>query len=278
MPMKLRDFVPPVAMSAVRRLRFASGRKQYANYAQALNNCTERGYENADIVNVVVEKTKRYRDDLFQKSLPVQLNVTSAYSLCALLASIEPKEINVLDFGGAAGAHYFLARSILPSSCRLNWLVVETPAMAEKARRILSSDELSFSSTLIDATNSMKPIDLLHTSGTLQCVDRPYDYLRELISTSANHILFNRLGLTKGNHDVITTHDSWLSWNGPGPMPSGIADRKVRYPFVFPRESVFMETLSDIYNIIMTFDDSSGIFPVDDEPIIGLGLLARRRA
>jgi putative methyltransferase (TIGR04325 family) len=149
--------------------------------------------------------------------------------------------------------------------------------MAEKANRIFSSDELRFSSNLIDAANSMKRIDLLHTSGTLQCVDGPYDYLRKLISTAANHILFNRLGLTKGNHEVITIHESWLSSNGPGSMPSGIADRKVRYPFVFPKESVFMDTLSDSYNIIMTCDDSSGIFPVDDEPIIGLGLLARRR-
>lgn len=276
--MKLRDFIPPIAIAAVRRLRSGSGTRQYADYAQALNDCTERGYENADIVSVVVEKTKRYRDNLSEKTTPVQLNATSAYSLCSLLAAFGQDEINVLDFGGAAGAHYFLARAVLPSSCRMSWIVVETPAMAEKAEHILSNDELRFSSDLIESASSMKRIDLLHTSGTLQCVDTPYDYLRKLISTSANHILFNRLGLTKGNHEVITIHESWLSWNGPGPMPNGIADRKVRYPFLFPRESVFMETLSGNYGTIMTFDDSSGIFPVDDEPIIGLGLLARRRA
>jgi len=276
--MRLRDLVPPIATSALRRLRSRSRRKQYADYAQALNDCTEHGYENADIVNVVVEKTKRYRDNLSLNTTPVQLNATSAYSLCALLAASGQNQINVLDFGGAAGAHYFLTRAVLASACRLNWIVVETPAMAEKARHILSSDELSFSSDLAEAASSSKQIDLLHTSGTLQCVDAPYDYLRKLISTSANHILFNRLGLTKGNHEVVTIHESMLSWNGPGPMPSGIADRKVRYPFVFPRESVFMETLSAHYKTIMTFEDSSGIFPVDDEPITGLGLLVRRKA
>ena len=275
--MNLRDFVPPIAISAVRRLRSGSARGRYSSYAQALNDCTESGYENASIVNVVVEKTKRYRDDLFEKKMPVQMNATVAYSLCSLLASIESKEIKVLDFGGAAGAHYFLARAMLPSSCSLNWLVVETPAMAEEANRILSSDELRFSSNLIDAVNSMGRIDLLHTSGTLQCVDGPHDYLRKLISADANHILFNRLGLTKGNHEVVTIHESWLSWNGPGSMPAGIADRKVRYPFVYPKESVFMEALSDRYNVITTFEDSSGVVPVDGEPIIGFGLLARRK-
>ena len=87
----------------------------------------------------------------------------------------------------------------------------------------------------------------------------------------------NRLALTKGNHEVVTIHESWLSWNGPGSMPAGIADRKVRYSFVYPKESVFMEALSDRYNVITTFEDSSGVVPVDGEPIIGFGLLARRK-
>lgn len=278
MPVKFRDFVPPVALSIVRKLRSRFRRTPYATYDQALSDCTERSYENADIVTVVVEKTKRYRDNLFEKKTPVQLPTTSAYSLCALLGSYGQNELNVLDFGGAAGAHYFLARCILPPSCRLNWIVVETPAMVERAAPVLSSNELRFTSDLLDAANAMQRIDLLHTSGTLQCVDRPYDYLQRLLATSAHYILFNRLGLTQGSHEVITIHESWLSSNGPGPMPDGIVDKKVRYPFVFPRASLFMEALSNNYETIVTFDDSSGIFPVDDEPIIGLGLLARRRA
>lgn len=276
--MRIRDFVPPIATSALRQLRSSYRRKQYADYAQALNDCTEHGYENADIVNVVVEKTKRYRDNLLLKTPSVQLNATSAYSLCSLLAACGREEINVLDFGGAAGAHYFLTRAVMASACKLNWMVVETPAMAEQAMPILSSDELSFASDLDEAASSFQRIDLIHTSGTLQCVEAPYDTLEKLISTSANHILFNRLGLTKGNHEVITTHETWLSWNGPGPLPDNIVDRKVRYPFVFPRETVFMEMLSKNYSIVITFDDSSGIFPVNKEPIIGLGLLTKRKS
>jgi hypothetical protein len=66
--MRIRDFVPPIAIAVARRL-FApprdgsndATRKQYATYGEALADCTERGYENVDIVNVVLEKTKRYR-------------------------------------------------------------------------------------------------------------------------------------------------------------------------------------------------------------------------
>lgn len=273
--MNIRDFVPPIAMAVARRVFPRPGRKQYAIYAQALADCTEYGYENIDIVNVVVEKTKRYRDSIFQKRETFHLSATSAYSLCSLLVSIESQEINVIDFGGACGAHYFLARAVLPSSFKLRWLVVETPEMAQRAKTVFSTDELNFSSNLSDAAASMKRIDLLHTSGTLQCVDKPYDYLRTLVSLSASHILFNRLGLTKGNHDVITVHESWLSWNGPGPMPDGIPDRKVGYPFIFLKESLFYDAIRKNYDVVMTFDDPIGMYPVDDEPIVGVGLLAK---
>jgi hypothetical protein len=76
-------------MSVARRWRPGSlfNQKLYGDYAQALSHCSEHGYENADIVSVVVEKTKRYRDSLTAKASPVQLNATSAYSLCSLLAA-----------------------------------------------------------------------------------------------------------------------------------------------------------------------------------------------
>lgn len=274
--MTIRDFVPPIAIDFARRHFARSGRKQYATYEKALDHCTDRGYNNVDIVNVVLEKTKHLRDVL-QKGESVHLTATGAYSLCSLLGSIESQEINVIDFGGACGAHYFLARATLPYSFKLRWLVVETPEMAQTAKSVFSTEELRFSSNLGEAAASMKRVDLLHTSGTLQCVDKPYDYLRKLVSMSASHILFNRLGLSKGRHDIITVHESRLSSNGPGPMPRGIPDRKVRYPFFFPEESKFYAALGESYDVVMTFDDPSGAFPVGDEPIVGVGLLARLR-
>lgn len=276
--MKLRDVFRSISSPMERRRRPGPDtvRRRYADFAQALSDCTRDGYENTDIVNVVVEKTKRYRDGLSAKNSPVQLKANDAYSLCSLLAAWGSDEINVLDFGGAAGAHYFAARAVLPSSCRLNWVVVETSAMAEKAQ-VLANEELRFSNDITQSAASLGRLDVLHTSGTLQCVEKPYEFLEKLISVSAKHIMFSRLGLTQGNSEVITIHESWLSWNGPGPMPEGFTDRKVFYPFVFSREAVFREILGSDYEIVMTFDDTSGVIPVDDEPIVGFGLFARRR-
>ena len=250
----------------------------YPTYEAALAACNGDGYEHGDLVNVICAKTYRYRDELSDVAIATRLNPAYAYSLCGLLASIDASRmIYVIDFGGACGAHYYLARAMLPSPYKLRWIVVETLAMAQKAGAAATSDELSFSSDLRAAVDSLKRVDLLHTSGALQYVSDPHDCLRTLVSSGAKHMLFNRLGLTKGPRDVIGVQESWLSQNGPGDLPRGFQDRQVRYPFTFMPESSFYEVLRENYDVVMTFDEPSAIFPVNDEPIIGRGLLVRLR-
>jgi putative methyltransferase (TIGR04325 family) len=147
--------------------------------------------------------------------------------------------------------------------------------MAHKAASAMATDELAFSSDVQEAAATLQRVDLLHTSGALQYLDNPRAHLTTLVSLGATHMLFNRLSLTQGAHDIITVQESWLSENGPGPMPSGIPERKVRYPFICLQASAFYDALSKDYNIVMTFDDRSGMLPIPGEPIIGVGLLAR---
>lgn len=283
--MRLSDFVPPIAVSGARWLlkqRVAARndsveQKRFRSYADAMAFCSEKGYENDEIVNVVLEKTKRYRDRIARRSEVLQVNATNAYSLCSILATLGPNEINVIDFGGACGAHYFLARAFLPPSCKLRWHVVETTNMANRAQQVFANDELTFSDAFVTAAASMERIDLVHTSGTIQCVADPCSQLAMLTSVPARYILLNRLGLTKGAESVIFIHESWLSMNGPGPMPEGVSDRLVRYPFTFPTETAIYETLTLNYDVTITFDDASGVLPVAGESIIGLGILAKRR-
>lgn len=230
--------------------------RQYASYAEALARCD--GYENADIVGTVYAKT------VANRSLP--LTSTNAFTLLSLLVGRR-----VLDFGGACGIEYFNARRLIPAGRRLDWTVVETPAMAAKAAP-LANDELRFASSLDGLT-----ADVIHTSGTLQCVDDPLGHLRKLIALEAEHIVFNRLGLSSGA-EVVTVHESMLSANGPGPMPAGIPDRLVRYPFVFPSKADFMALLRERYEVVATFNDDSGIFQVRGAPrIVGGGMVVRRK-
>jgi len=185
--------------------------------------------------------------------------------------------INVLDFGGACGAHYFELRALTNRELKLNWIVIETPTMVEHAKA-LTTDELSFSDNLTDVVNKFNCIDLLHTSGTLQCVDNPWEYLNKILNSQAQWLLFNRLGLNKINRDVITIHSSKLSQNGIGKLPEGYKDKKIYYPFTFLSEDKFIKTLKEKYNIIAKFNDTSGMYPVMGEKITGYGLLCKKRS
>lgn len=274
----VRDFIPPIV--ARRLFAPAPAPKRYATYRDALRHCPEQGYGNSDIARVVLEKTTRFRDALQKRSeRGVLLSTPSDLSVGMLyrLATVAP-DIRVLDFGGACGMHYFIARALLPPSCRLRWIVVETPTMV-KAASELTDEELSFSCSVEDAAATLKSVDLVYSSGALQYLKQPEVGLRALVSVGAPHILFNRLALTKGDHDVIVVQQSPLSWHGPGEFPAiGMQDRMVDCPMTFLKESSLFGILREQYEVVATFPDASGVLPVTGEPIVGMGMLACRKA
>ena len=80
-------------------------------------------------------------------------------------------ELRVLDFGGAAGAHYFdgaLARARRVAPVAPRWHVCETAPMAASAQAVLGGEELSFHYSL-GALEGMR-YDLIYASGSLQYV------------------------------------------------------------------------------------------------------------
>jgi putative methyltransferase (TIGR04325 family) len=209
-------------------------KRTFRTYSEALSACD--GYEAADLVAVVVAKTKAYVP-------PYDLTAAQAFSLGALSAA-SGNPIRVLDFGGAAGAHYKLARHILPATKRLDWLVVETPEMVAQASP-LSSDELRFS-TYPD----MQDADLLHLSGVLQSLPDPMQTLAALLATRPRQVIICRMSLGGGE---VTIQRSRLKDNGPGPLPSGVKDREVRYPHTSLRMDAILQAMAG-YDTLATFE------------------------
>lgn len=276
MPPSARDFVPPIVVSMARRMRGHGPRRRYASHAAALADCTQDAYENDELVRVIAEKTRRHRDALAAGAAAPPIDPTNAFGLAVLgRAALGRQHVRVVDFGGACGAHYFVARRFMPPHLALQWTVVETPAMVAAARS-LATDELSFSDDL-DAASRVAPVDLLWSSGTLQCVDAPRTWLDRLLAVGARDVLFGRIGLNDADTDVVTVHESMLSWNGIGPLPEGFTDRAVRYPFTFMSRSAFERAVAREHEVVATFADASGMFPVEGCPIVGFGLLAHRR-
>lgn len=209
------------------------------------------------------------------KNNPSALNATTVYlplALNYLANALKKDRITVLDFGGACGAHYYEARRIVPQSIVLNWIVVETEQMVRSAiSRNLTNEELTFTTQLGDIT---EPVDLLHSSSTLQYVPAPYHFLQQLIDIDAKGMLFNRMMFHSGVEDVITVQRSMLSANGPGSLPPGYIDKPVRYPHTTLSINKFVTAIINAgYTCISEFEEPSGKLSIGREKILGKGLL-----
>ena len=69
----------------------------------------------------------------------------SLRSFFALSLLPDSPQINVLDFGGGAGNHYYLARKLIDDNVKINWHVVETDSFVEEINKQgLQSSELKF--------------------------------------------------------------------------------------------------------------------------------------
>lgn len=264
---------------AYRYVRSMGGGKRFArhtSFSAALQACETDGYNDCDIADIVVKKTLLYRDSLKNTNEPFCLNSHTALLLCSLLMAKKGNEVHVLDFGGAAGIHYFNMRSMVSKSISMNWVVVETGAMVQQASKYLASSELSFATTIEQSQQSLCRVDLATSSGAIQYLSDPIESVRKLALCGSDYLSFDRLCLTRGGSDIYVTHKTSIAAHGPGPLPSGVQDKVVIVPSVIVQQSAFMNALQERYSILGTQDNDSGVLPIAGENIFGLGLISKK--
>ena len=268
--MNCRDFLPPVLLRFLKKNTKTP--RLFASYADAQAVC-RGGYEETDLVEVVFEKNRRIKD-VIDASVP--LNAPTVQSLVAILMATQKmsrgRTFNLLDFGGACGSHYFQLRPYLPDGLRICWVVVETPALAEKAKSF-ETDELRFTDTLERACEIMGHVHLFHSSGTLQYIPDIPAVLQSLLKYQPDFLFLNRLALSAAEK-LITVQESRLSDNGPGKLPEGFAEKICRYPVTYFPEKELEDILLPHYRIQVRFSSSS-FFLGDKEIRFDGGFLAR---
>ena len=271
----IKKYISPIIYKVFDFSKRGFTNKIYSSYEEASKTCGNTPYQEEELIKVILSKTKNFINKIENDSVPVW--PTSAYSKISVINPIiesNKERINVVDFGGACGAHYFHLRKLISKKIKFNWVVVETPKMVQHANE-LSNEELSFSDSLEETIKKIPEIDLLHTSGTLQCVDNPHKYLEIILTSGSKWILFNRLGLNKGNSDIVTVLNTKLSWNGIGELPEGISDKWISYPFTYMSEITFLNRVKENYDIVAKFEESSGIHRLNKVNTIGYGLLCK---
>jgi putative methyltransferase (TIGR04325 family) len=251
---------------------------KYTTFKEATDACLGYGYENEMLVDVVYKKTLRYKDEI-NSSLPLMAFEGSLQSMIGILLlqlnSNKKKTINVIDLGGACGAHYFYMRTALGNKTSFKWHIVETPAMVNKAKA-LETDELRFFNTITTAKDAFDTdIDYFYSSGAIQCVPDPENTLKEILDCKARYITLSRLALSLGSQEVIIIQESMLSTNGPGPLPVGIQDRLCKYPLIYFPKHRLEELIREKYSIVLRFGESTSNI-IENQRIINTGYFAER--
>lgn len=209
-----------VVKSAMRQM-IAAAIRRVASFSTTLE-----GYEEPELVDVILQKTRAYEPEA---DWPEMAGVSS-----------------VLDFGGGCGVHYKQARSPI-----VRWAVVETPAMVERASE-LATDKLKFFTSIAGAADWLGSIDAIYSSGALQYAPDPERTLGQLCGVRAKRILWDRLTLSETS-TKSEVQLSLLGENGPGLIRS-FSGKAVRIKRVRIPEQAFLAAHGD-YDLSARGDD-----------------------
>jgi putative methyltransferase (TIGR04325 family) len=207
----------------------------WLNFWRSKNANDIKGYENGDLVGLIVRRTAVVRDaPRIDDPVPGELLIPTLVAVAAAKA----ETTRVLDFGGAAGLHYLAANDAFPDRA-LRWAVIETPAMVEAASPLADGHRLRFFTDIAPALSWLEGIDVMHSVSALQYIAEPEAKLDQLIGLQAPVVYWGKLML--GEHRETVMQSSRLRDNGPGELPIGIPDRKVSYRATRIERAAFLE-------------------------------------
>ncbi len=237
--------------------------KLFASFSEALSECPKSGYQNPDLVNVVVEKNRIYREKLSVVFTAPTFDIDAIRAVLASALSLSRKKLIVIDFGGGGGNHYAVSKAALSAAVEFDWRVIETAKMTKVANSVLSNIELRFFDSLADAVKDLEVIDLVLENSSLQYCEDPLKTLFELTNVGARHIFITRTPFSNSDLSYVTTQQSNLSENGPGPLPNGFVDAQVSVPITFISINKVENVLEKNYKIRYKLNEQDGYFSVN---------------
>jgi len=214
-----------------------------------------RGYSSKKLALVVAEKTKTLRNSAIDEGL----SRNSLKIVNAIDQASKSKKIAVLDFGGAGGQHFYEIPLQYQEKIS-KWIIVETQEMMD-ANIEHAHDKLSWTTTVQLAHAIESKIDLVIASNSLQYTSDPIETLKSLMSIEATYCLISRLILTHHYKKFQFSQVSDLAINGPGPLPRGMKNSKIKYKATVESYNKFTDVLCHRYKIISSETEISLMTP-----------------
>jgi len=176
------------------------------------------------------------------------------------VAAVNKGALRVLDFGGSLASTYLQHRKWFDSLPEVRWCVVEQKHFVDCGREYFENDRLRFYPS-IAACLAVEHPDAALFSSVLPYLPDPWGVLNETVGAGMNHLIIDRTGFTRDNHERITIQR----------VSPDIYDAV--YPCRFFSMDSFLNHLSEHYELITTA-------PARDRPTLFadfLGLFLSRK-
>lgn len=243
----MKDFVPPIIISFLKRKSKYGFFGDYKSWAEALAD--SKGYDSPVILEKVLASTLKVKNGqaVYERDSVTFDRKEYFWPVLASLLWIASKNynrLNVLDFGGSLGSSYFQNIDFLKHLKELRWNVVEQKNFVEAGRKDLEDEHLKFYPSVKECLTASKPQVLL-ASSVLQYLEKPYEALKDWIDAGFEYIVFDRTAFLP-DHDRLTVQK----------VRPGIYDAS--YPAWFINKKKFLEMMGRKYRLLAEFDSLGG--------------------
>ncbi len=268
----LKQFIPPILISLIKNKPLI---RQHKDWNSAKDDA-KHGYENIDLINLVIEKTINYSKQIYESN---HCDISDLSPLISM-SMIYSNSINVIDWGGGAGSHFYAVQKILPPGVKINWCVIETKTMVEQCKKRICEPGLHFYEHLDEAKIFLNnQIDLVFSNSALQYSSEPLSTIRSLIELQPENIFITRTPFSDFEDKMYFVQSSVIIGNGPGQSYSGSIDinQKVKYPLVIVNYQKVLDLLENDFNIKLSWSENNKAFKSKNVKIQTMGLMASKK-
>ena len=248
----------------------------YPSFEAALAD--SNSYEDPRLIEIVREKTKRYKAALDASSRAIESRQT-AQNMFVLSHVMPDRAIGVLEVGGACGASYFEMKHLVPDRIA-QWSITETPAMADAGNALNDDPALSFHSDLGSGAKQLHSRDLAIAQGVLQYAGDPMAMLKALYELEFAYVYITRTAVADVDAPVYLKQDTELAAHGPGRLPNAPEGRSTQPMTLVSYNSLLSATPAN-YEILFKFVESEDrVMAIGDRRLTArdAGFLARLHA
>ena len=234
-------------------------------------NC--ENYENPKLIKSVIEKSILAKGDI-ENSQKIKID---SFRILVAFALGHCEIESIVDIGGAAGYHYFSARTALPKK-QIKWVVVETRMLVQEAQKNRELDDITFCDNIPDAFKSLSyNVDLVYSSRAFQYLEDPIQSLKEIIELKPRYIFLTGIAFSPDYKVHEITQVSELKDNGPQYSRSRIRNEAVAYKLKLYPKSMFEEIIKSEYSIKLQIDEDQAGYLLKGKPIPFNGIWAVRK-